>query len=465
LVRLLLVAALLVGMVQLLSPRSYHAPQGTISFQYRPLAPWEAGRVVLPLGPAGTLILNTHRTPVELIADFALEGRLNTVQEARQLFESRPLLQQQAEAAFQRFMRAQLPWAILVGIAAGGLLAGVTPRGKKRLLEGVLLGGAGTVLLAAAFGGLTLATVDRNPTIEYEGLAANAPEVLRVVRAVAQESDDSWQAADDFVRGLNKVAGQLSASSNGGTPPEGVVRILVASDMHTNLVGAALVSALARDERNPLAGIILSGDQTQRGSAAEATLLTERLRTNGVPIFTIGGNHESRPAMEIFKQVGHVMLGEYDMLRVAGLWLRGEDDPGAFIFATTPDEDELARVDAALLQKLQAGGRLPDILVLHNRLQAESVIQWAKEAEQPLTVVHGHSHIPSVEREGAVTVIDAGTSGSAGYLGVGRLPESEYAFQLLDFVVDPAPRLVSVTTLRYTGLTGHAAAQYFPIVD
>jgi predicted phosphodiesterase len=464
-VRLVLVAALVAGTVQLLSPRTYQVSQGNLSFQYRPLAPWESGRVVLPLGPAGTLILNTHRTPVELVAEFGLEGRISSVHEARQLLESRPLLQRQAEDSFQRFMRTQLPWAILMGLAAGGLVAGVNPGRVKRLAEGILLGGLATLALAGVFGAVTWATIDRTPTVEYEGLAANAPEVLRVIRSVAQESDDSWQAADDFVRGLNKVAGQLSDAANGGPHPGGVVRILVASDMHDNLVGAALVSALARDERNPLAAVILAGDHTQRGSAAEATLIAERLRTGDVPIFTIGGNHESRPAMEVFKQAGHRMLAESSMVRVAGLWVRGEDDPGAWTFATTPDPERLARASDALLAGLQAGGRLPDILVVHNRQQAEGAIQWAKDSEQRLVVVFGHSHIAAVERHGPLTLIDAGTSGSAGYLGVGRLPETEYDFQVLDFLLEPSPRLVSVTTLRYSGLAGQATAQYFPIVD
>jgi predicted phosphodiesterase len=407
--------------------------------------------------------LRTHRTPVELVADFRLDGgSIPSVREARVLLESRPVLQQQAEEAFDRFMRTQLPWALLAGTAAGGLAFGVRPGGGKRLLEGLAVGALCSVVVAGLFGGLTVATLDRTPAVHYEGLAASAPAVLRVVRTIAQESEDGWEAADAFVRGMSRVAGQLQQASGGNGNGE-TIRLLVASDMHDNLIGATLLSTLARSELNPVSAVILAGDLTQRGTAAEATLLITRLRLDGVPVLSVGGNHEDRPAMEVFGEAGHLLLAGRTV-NVRGLQVRGEDDPLAWSFRTTPDPDLRAQAGMELLDSLQRGP-MPDLLVVHDLEQARDTIDWAKEEDLALNVVYGHDHVATVVSEGKVNLVGAGTSGAAGYIGVGRDQGDLYTFQLLDFSVGPEPRLVSVTTLKYAGLAGEAVAEYFPIPE
>ena len=82
LVRIVLLAAVVVGLVGLLGPRTYHVPSGTVSFRLQPA--WPGGRLITPLGPVGELTLHTHRTPVDVVMEYRLPSEAAALREARE---------------------------------------------------------------------------------------------------------------------------------------------------------------------------------------------------------------------------------------------------------------------------------------------------------------------------------------------------------------------------------------------
>lgn len=465
LLRLGLVLALVLAIVQLLAPSSFQIQQGNLSLSLRPIVPDRGGQVVVTLGPAGTLALQTHLTPVDLLADFRLEGGLPTVAEARVLLDGGPAaLEDEAEQALRRFLLAKLPWALVLGGLAGALVAGPGRRRMRPAAKGAAIGLAASAVLVSLLAGVTLGTLDRTPAVKYEGLAANAPEVLRVVRTIIQETEGRWETAEDFIRGVSTVATHIRGAA-ASQPNDGVVRVLVASDLHSNVAGLMLVSSLARSQLDPVALVVLPGDLTILGSEAEGTLFVERLEAEGVPVLMVGGNHENVPAMEVFDQAGYVMLDESRVV-LSGIAFHGVDDPQARSALPTADPEGIQEADQALLERFGRMARMPDVLVVHDLNQARGAVRLARARGHRLTVLHGHTHNePSVTQDGSVTIVDAGTGGAVGHLGFGQLGDYFYTFQLLDFVLEPQPRLVSVTTLKYETPAGRAVAEFTPIVQ
>ncbi len=127
-----------------------------------------------------------------------------------------PSLQASARDAFGRYLLSRVPWLLLAGAAAGGLVAG-TGRGRRRLILGAAGGAAAVVVLAGGLTLVTLATVDRSPAVEYRGLARNVPRVLPLVRALGSGGgqSDGLSRLADFVDGLESVATQLTRRAPG----------------------------------------------------------------------------------------------------------------------------------------------------------------------------------------------------------------------------------------------------------
>ena len=459
LVRAALLVVLIVAVVQVLSPATYRVTDGVATFQLRPVAPWRGGKVVVPLGPAGVLALRTHRTPVDLHVDFRLSDQVLSLDQARSLLGG-GAIKSDAAAALDSFAVSRLPWLLLAGACAGALVVGgLRPR---RTFVAAAAGAAVVLLAAGAFAGLTVLTVDRHPRAEYQGLATNLPSVLRAVRVIDADSQAGGSPGlQDLVRGLQTAAGQLRTVRDA---PSGrrLVRVVLASDVHDNQVGMLLLTSLVRNAPDPVAAVVLAGDLTGRGTAAEAALWKASLHTGGVPVIMVGGNHEDTPAMHAFARYGYRVL-DRSSATIDGITFYGVGDPLEHSLIDSPIESSVAANAQEVLALWQGLAQPAPVLVVHEQGQAADVIAWARAHKQTLTVCYGHDHIDSVTREGTVTLVDAGTGGASGYEAIGRDPNKMYTFQVLDFSDGPSPRLLGVTTMRYSGLTGPSSAEYTPI--
>jgi len=456
--RLLLVLLLVVVVVQIFAPATYRLAEGLVTFQLAPS--WPGGKVIMPLGPAGVLQLATHHSPVNLKLEFTLNDSVPSVGEAQALLSGLPRLRPDAVAAFYSFLESRIPWLLLLGALAGVLVANGGRRWLRRSLLHALFGVGLVTLLTTVFIGVTLLTFDSTPAVQYQGLAKNLPRVVELVRRINADSAVTESGIDDFVRGIQTVAAQLDSAAH--APSGDVTRVLVVSDVHDNVVGMLLATALAKDQTDPFSFVLLVGDMTTRGTKPEAQLFTDQFSSGGLPVLMVGGNHEDDPAMKVFEHAGYRLLDE-SAESVDGLSVFGVTDPKAWSLEATPDEELLGAGRAAALDRFQRLDPPPQVFLVHDFAEARPIVDFAKAQGLSLTVLYGHDHVASVKREGTVTLVDAGTSGASGYLTLGQEGPPPYTFQILDFSREPEPRLLSVTTMSYEGPYGKSTAIYTPI--
>ena len=202
-----------------------------------------------------------------------------------------------------------------------------------------------------------------------------------------------------------------------------------------NAYGARLASRLAAGDGSPVDAVVLAGDMTNYGRRLEARLFVDWLDSSGAPVIAVGGNHEDAPAMAAFEKAGYEVL-EFAGAEVGDVALYGVSDPVAYTPAVDSDVAALAAQSAELATRLAALPEAPDVLVVHDRRQADAAIAWADETDTPLTVVYGNDHVPLVSREGPVVLVDAGTGGASGYEQIGAQRGDWYTFVLLDFARD-----------------------------
>ena len=452
-----LAVVLVAATVWMLAAATYRIPSGTVAFSLRPALP--GGRLVLPLGPAGSLALHTHHGPVDVTVDYAVsEGVTPTT--AERLVDDLPALQANAQAAFARFLWTKLPVWLLLGAAAGALVATALRRRWRTLALGAALGVAGAALAGGVLLGVSLLTVDTSPRVEYRGLASNVPRLLPMLREL-RASDGGFATLQTYVDGLEVVAGQM-IGQDGVRRRDGMVRLLVVSDVHDNVYGMRLASRLAAGEEAPVDGVLLVGDVTNYGTAAEAKLFARRFSSFGAPVAAVGGNHENAAAMKELRRAGYHLL-HFSQTSIAGIAVYGESDPLAFSRGVESDLPALESQSAELAARLAEMKTPPQVLLVHDERQAAGAVEWARDGAVPLTVVFGNDHIARVERDGSLVLVDAGTGGASGYGDIGSGRSEWYTFQLIDFTRADG-RVAAVTTLSYS-IDGRSRVEYLPVEE
>lgn len=462
-----LLALVVSSCVALLAPASYRVPSGTVDFRLEPAA--RGGRLVLPLGPAGTLSLRAFRAPVNILVEYRVSGDVTSFEQAERVVEGLSDVEASARGDFTRFLWSRLAPLFVLGAACGALVAlALRPsrtarlRGWRRLAAGAAAGVGTVAVLGGAVAAVALATVDESPRAQYSGLARHVPRLLPLVRQLRTSEGGGISRLQAYVDGLEVVAGQLAGE--GARPArEAVTRLLAVSDIHMNAYGIRLASRLAAGEGTPVDAVVLAGDLTNFGSRYEARYFGERFDPAGAPVFMTGGNHEDAPAMAAFARAGYTVL-EGDTAVVADVTIYGRSDPTAYDPAVDSDPAALAEQSATLARAVEALPEPPDVLVVHDARQADGVVAWALDGDVPLTVVYGNSHVPAVERDGSVVLVDAGTGGASGYEQIGARRGDWYTFVLLDYARGGDGRLVAVTTLAYS-VDGRSRVEYLPMAE
>jgi predicted phosphodiesterase len=447
-----------VSLVALLAPGTYRVPRGSVTFQIRPAFP--GGQIVMPLGPAGVLALDSHRTPVDVSVDYRLPDEVPSLNEAEQLLRGLPEFQTTARIAFRSFAFGKGLW--LLGLGAGVGLLAVGPRRRETILLAAGFGAVGALALGGAFALVTLATVDRTPEVRYAGLASNVPRLLPLLRGLETQGAGRLDRLSEYVEGLQLVALNLEREVEGTAAPDDVRRVLLFSDVHSNVYGMRYASRLARGGDQPVDLVLVAGDVTDSGAREEAELFVRLFTSAGAPVMMVGGNHEARPAMAVFAEAEIDAL-DWESASAAGLEVYGISDPVAFSPLVDSDE-ELLREQAERLAAAWPDMDPPDVLLVHDVRQAEEAIRLAEDAGQPLVVAFGNDHVLAVDRRGSVVLVDPGTAGASGYGAVGRGEEIPYSFQLLDFSLEEQGRLVAVTSVTYSA-NGRSRIDYEPVTE
>ncbi len=471
LVRIALVLVVAGGLLELQAAVDYRVPAGSVSFRVRPA--WPGGHLILPLGPAGELSLRTHHTPVDVVMDYRLPSQTAALLGGAS-GDDVPRLEGGAREAFSRYLLSRVPWLLLVGAAAGLLVAGHQTR--RRRLWGIAGGAAAALLLGGALVLASFATLDRSPAVRYSGLASKVPSVLPLLRALSTGGDQSDRLSrlQDFLDGLESVATQLTNEPR-RTARAGVVRLLLASDIHDNVFGARAAARLAAGGGEPVDAVLLAGDVTDRGSAQEAQLFLRVFGPRPWPVLFVGGNHEDAPALRVFRRAGFHILND-TTVSVAGVTVLGASDPVAAQPQVASDVAELTAAGIRLDALWRLQHPRPQVVLVHDVRQAADTIASAQAAGAALVVAYGNDHVAGVSSDDGVVQVDAGTAGASGYEAIGASSPSPsppagleppassrdvYTYQLIDFSRTASPHLVGVTTVSYAG-GGRTVVTYTP---
>ena len=381
-------------------------------------------------------------------------------------------LQGGALAAFRRYLLSRIPWLLLLGAAAGVLVGGVVSR--RRLVWGATGGAAAAVLVGVAIALATYATIDRSPSVRYEGLAARVPELLPLISALSGGGDQSDRLGrlQDFIDGLEAVATELATEPRRPARAE-IVRLLLASDIHDNVFGARAAARLAAGGGVPVDAVLLAGDVTDRGTSEEAELVLRAFGTLDSTVVFVGGNHEDEPAMQVFARAGFLEMQD-TVVSIEGVTILGASDPVAHEPQVDSDEARLVAAAAQLAETWRLREPPPRVVLVHDLRQADDVVAAAKDLGAPLLLAYGNDHVAGVTTDDVVVFVDAGTAGASGYESIGGASPAlragaeppagardVYTFQLIDFSRDDPSKLVAVTTLSYGG-AGRTVVTYTP---
>ena len=456
--RVALVLAVTMSVAQLLTAGTYGVDGGDMTLRVRPA--WPGGRLVMPLGPAGRVEMHAYRMPLNVEVSYELAGQ-ETLGDIGRLTQDLPSVRASAVKAFVDFAISKIPWLVVLGISCGLLIVDRGPHLMRRLAVAAGIGVIGVAVVSGAVTGLAYATLDRTPKVSYYGLARDLPSVVTAVRNGSEALQRYDLDFGGFAAALETISRQLvgGASASQG---DDVVRLLLVTDVHINPVGSRLAARLARSEVEPVDAVLLGGDMTYFGTDPEARLFATTLGDPGVPVIVVGGNHESAPAMDYFAEVGWRVL-DGATTDVGGVSIMGFSDPAADTAEIISSTDPMNQAAKAAAEAWSAAQPRPDVVLVHDVAQADGVIAAARSESSQLVVMHGHSHVVSLSREGSVTVVDGGTAGASSIIALGAAPNTPYTFQIVEFAADGGiMRSMAVTTLSYIG-DGRSRVEYQPL--
>ena len=220
-------------------------------------------------------------------------------------------------------------------------------------------------------------------------------------------------------------------------------RVLHISDIHLNPVGLEVTRELA--ETFAVDAIVDSGDLTTFGTPIEARF-GELLEDLPVPYVLVGGNHDSEGNRAAMGDVEGVTVLDGDVTDVVGFDVLGVGHP-SFTASNELTEDE---IEADLADQADETRRLvrrerPDILLVHDPLQAAAVM-----GDVPL-VLAGHVHRRSFTEVDGTILLTVGSTGATGLGSFAIDSDLAYEAEVLYFDEDG---LVAVDNIALRGTSG-----------
>jgi predicted phosphodiesterase len=216
------------------------------------------------------------------------------------------------------------------------------------------------------------------------------------------------------------------------------------------------------------------GDLTDRGTPLEVRFVARVVRA-GHPFVFVSGNHDSPGLMRELARRGAIVLTERGRLRarggrgpvivrVGGLRVAGYGDPflrrpeGRFRGEDPQPTDLHQRAFADWLRPLL--GRV-DVVMVHEPALAEDALAELRRSppRRPLVVLVGHTHVPSLERDRNLVVLNGGTVGAG---GTGNLDErQELGLARLAYARRPAFRPLAADLVALDPGDGTATARRY----
>jgi predicted phosphodiesterase len=365
------------------------------------------------------------RLPVRLKVDVRAVNRDAVVRVAQAGNLDVKAVREEATDAVRRFLIVLLGAMLLAATAFGTLMAfAVRPYSPLRLRALLPIAG-GTALVATLLVALLLPpSLSASPKPVYY---ANGPDIPRALQALQTLRLSATRLDDELDTQLVGLA-RLVSDPASRTPLDGLPRLTVASDLHTNVL--ALPALERAVNRGPL---FFVGDISDSGSPLETDLVA-RIAHAGKPFVYVAGNHDSDTLDRRLARAGAIVLtrrgrlmpdGSHGPLVVhaAGLRVAGYDDP-LERRSSEGYRDHGGTVSVKQQASFQAWFQTVrdkvDAVMVHSPELAQNVFDQlrADPPRKPFVFFVGHTHHARLDRIGAAVVINGGTVGGGGAANV-----------------------------------------------
>ncbi len=375
-------------------------------------------------------------------------------------------LRAEATDALTSYLRTLIVVVALASLAAGMLVALALRSGHVAPLRRLMLVAAGGAVLCTAVTVILLPPRGDLDDPEYYANGPDIPVALQTLETLRRSGDVLGDELDAQLLGLAR----LVQSPGRRRPIEAGPRMVVASDLHNNVLAVPTLERAARD-----ALVLFAGDLTDRGTPLESAA-TRRIVSAGGRFVAVSGNHDSDTSMRRLAREGAVVLtrhGRYlpgvgygtRVVTVRGVRIAGYDSPNERR-AVDDYADRGASVTQGQRQAFSAwlrrllNARTVDVVMVHEpELAADAVAELRREPRvRPPVVVTGHTHRQRVVNGRGVLEVNGGTLGAG---GTGNLAEPEadaLGLAVLRYEIDPF-RVLAVDTVRIDPQSGSASAQ------
>ncbi len=374
----------------------------------------------LEIPPLGEIKAYTHRFPAALTISLdridlpVLQGELAGIKDPDSYLKGfLPKLQ----LLLYLFMGKLLLVAGLAGAIAAGLW------GWKNYRRILAAGGAGILVMALILGGIALdfnQEALRNP--RYEGVLEAAPWALNLLERGLIYLPELRTKLVQMSGNLNRLADKVNSLEPLSTV-DGELKVLHVSDIHNHPAALNFIRRVVTGFGVNL--VIDTGDLTDYGTELE-TEISSGIKNIGVPYLFIPGNHDSPEVVKTLRRFGNVKVLRQEFLDHNGLKILGWQDPASLGNIITAEEEIFQAETEKFTDYFRKLKEVPDILAVHNREMAKSLIG------QVPVLLSGHTHRPSIKIEKGTVCINAGTTGAAGLRGLEN-PSLQYSLALLHF--------------------------------
>lgn len=376
------------------------------------IQPSSSGDSIVEVDPIGTLVLDTHDSPVTLhvsVRSVDTDGVNQIVNDPDALTNLDDRLVNDLTSLLIEAAVRTAAVAILGAVVAASLVLRTVRHALLALTTGVVAVGGTYAIAAATYNQEAV----REPT--YTGLLELAPEVVGTAEQIAGNFDAYAEQLASIVTGASAL---YNATVNLPTyrPDDDAIKVLHVSDLHLNVTSWDIIRAVANQYNVDV--IVDSGDIADHGTQWENAYVDD-ISSLGRPYVYVKGNHDSVATVAAIAAEPNAIVLDGLPVEVADLRFLGAPDP-----RFTPDQTTRDTVDEDLENATQdladIASRLAepvDAIVFHDPEYAELF-----DGLTPL-VLAGHKH------ERSTYVMDEGTrvfiQGSTGGAGLRALEDAE----------------------------------------
>jgi predicted phosphodiesterase len=372
------------------------------------IAPAWTGETVLQVDPLGTLVFDTHASPLRVtlsIRAIDVEAVQRIVAEPASLNALEGQLTRDLDDALTRAAVRAGFVAVIGALLAGGL---VLRSWRRALLSGaVALGAVGLTY------GLTFATFDRDAVQQprYTGLLTLAPQVVGSAETITADFGAYVDQLAGLVTNVTRLY-ETAIALPTWSPTDDLTRVLLVSDLHLNPAAWGVIRAVA--DQYDVDVIVDAGDIADHGTAPEARYV-EPISRLGRPYLFVKGNHDSVLIVRAVEAQPNAIVLDHQPVTIAGLRFLGAPDP-----RFTPDQqtrgtaaEDVRRATEDLAERARFLPTPPDVLVFHDPTHADLFADTA-----PLVLAgHGHRRQDIVLDDGT-RIFMQGSTGGAGLRGL-----------------------------------------------